>query len=737
MPVGETHASLRDRSHLLRPVSWDRGLLEVVLLALSVAVLVGGFVTQLGAGALASLAPIAVIPVLASAWLGSTRVLVAVVAVSVGLDLVLAAHGDLGVGAALTRAAVMVGLGVLARIGAVGYAGTRAGAARLALVSRVSRIATSASSLEAILSGVLDEMARDGLRGGVILLIDSQRQLYIAAAQGDLDEAVRNSRLRMGEGIMGRVAQTGRSVLVADIDAPDAPPAANRNLGTNARMRSLLAAPLLSAGTVIGVLGVDSERPHAFHGGDLTMMEQIAVAIAGSVQRAGALQLADRLLQERVDELTLLLDTAGRLSMSLEPEVVMREVVRSTAAVVSHAGAQLPPRAAIFRVVDGRARMVAVEDEESQAVQPVDLSIEEHALMRQALSSGAVVTGRLDSTGPGVAEAAARLGLISGAWAPIWTGKTLYGVLAASSRDDRDFDAEELRLLEGIAHLAGLAIGNAESLRLERERAIAAREHGERMAAVERVKSEFLRLASHELRGPLGVLGGYISMLEDGSLDDEQMHRVLPVLGGKVVEMNRLVDQMLETARLEEGKLSLDLEHVELGRALQDAVRTVLPMGAPRHQVVVDAPEPVEVMGDGGRIRTVLANLVGNAVKYSPGGGEVRCVVGAEDGWAVVRVHDQGIGIAAEDMSRLFARFGRVVTPQNSHIAGTGLGLYLARELARMHGGDITVSSLPGEGSVFTLTMPLAGSVRMLPPQGRAALSALSDADVLGEAAQQ
>jgi len=732
MTAGETGPSLRDRPHLLRPLRWDRGAAEVVLLALSTAALVVAFLTQVGMGALASLAPIAVVPVLACAWLGSTRVLVAVVAVSVGLDLVLAAHGDLEVVTALARGAVMVGLGVLARVAAVGYAGTHAGAARLALVSRVSRIATSASSLEAILGGVLAEMARDGLRGGVILLIDEHHQLYIAAAEGEIDDAVRNSRLEIGEGIMGRVMATGTPVLVTDLDAPDAPPAANRNLGTNARMRSLVSVPLLSAGTVIGVLSVDSAQPNAFHAGDLAMLEQIAVAIAGSVQRAGALELADRLLQARVDELTLLLDTAGRLSMSLEPEVVMREVVRSTAAVVSHGTAQLPARASVFRIVDGWARLVAVADDEDHAGLPADLPLDEQPFIRQAMSTGTVVTGRLDQTGPTAAASAARLGLVSGAWAPIWTGKSLYGVLAASSRDERDFDAEELRLLEGIAHLAGLAIGNAEALRLERERVLAAREHAERMASVERVKSEFLRLASHELRGPLGVLGGYLSMLDDGSLSPQQLRPVLPVLSGKVAEMNRLVDQMLETARLEEGKLRLDTEHVELGRMVSEAVRAVLPLGAPRHQVVIDAPLRVTVHADASRILTVLANLVGNAVKYSPGGGEVRCTVRAEEGKALVRVSDQGIGIAPEDLPRLFTRFGRVVTPQNSHIAGTGLGLYLARELARMHGGDITVESRHGVGSTFTFAMPLvAGGVHVLPRRDPG-----SDADELREAAE-
>jgi signal transduction histidine kinase len=322
------------------------------------------------------------------------------------------------------------------------------------------------------------------------------------------------------------------------------------------------------------------------------------------------------------------------------------------------------------------------------------------------------VTARLDElpgVKPSVLEAAERAGIVRVAHVRISSGSAIHGVLAASTRDDRDFDAEELRLLEAIAHLAGLAVGNAHALRLERERAEAAGEHAERMAQVERVKSEFLRLASHELRGPLSVLSGYLSMVDDGSVPPEGLRRVLPVLITKVGEMNRLVDQMLETARLEDGRLRLEREPADLVTLLREAVTTTLPLGAPRHEVVVETGGAVPVHVDSGRIVTVLANLVGNAVKYSPGGGEVRCSVAADgDGHVLVRISDQGIGIASTDLPRLFTRFGRVVTRENSHIAGTGLGLYLSRELARMHGGDITVESSPGRGSVFTLRLPVS-----------------------------
>jgi two-component system sensor histidine kinase SenX3 len=114
----------------------------------------------------------------------------------------------------------------------------------------------------------------------------------------------------------------------------------------------------------------------------------------------------------------------------------------------------------------------------------------------------------------------------------------------------------------------------------------------------------------------------------------------------------------------------------------------------------------VPVVGDRSRLSMIVTNLLHNALKYSPAGGEVRVTCRVADGTAEVAVHDQGVGIAAEDIGRLFTRFGRIVTPETAGIGGTGLGLYLARDLARRHGGDVRVESRPGEGSTFTLRLP-------------------------------
>ena len=122
-------------------------------------------------------------------------------------------------------------------------------------------------------------------------------------------------------------------------------------------------------------------------------------------------------------------------------------------------------------------------------------------------------------------------------------------------------------------------------------------------------------------------------------------------------------------------------------------------------------PAPLYVDADADRLTTILTNLIDNAIKYSPEGGAVVCEVHADGDRVYFNVTDHGLGIAREHISRLFERFGRIVTPDNSHIAGTGLGLYLCRELARMHDGEIAVKSEIRKGSTFTLRLPLAVAV--------------------------
>jgi len=230
--------------------------------------------------------------------------------------------------------------------------------------------------------------------------------------------------------------------------------------------------------------------------------------------------------------------------------------------------------------------------------------------------------------------------------------------------------------------------------------------HADRMAELERTKADFLNLASHELRGPMTVIRGYNSMLADGTLSPGQFASVARLLDLKLAQMDRLIEQMLETARLEHDDLELAQETFDLRFVVQEQIDILRPLTRD-HRLVLDAGDPAPlVRGDRTRISTVVANFLDNAIKYSPDGGEIRCSACLRDSRAIVSVRDEGLGIAPEHMPRLFSRFGRLPTEENMNIPGTGLGLFLCKEIANRHGGDITVRSKPGVGSEFTLTLP-------------------------------
>ncbi len=225
--------------------------------------------------------------------------------------------------------------------------------------------------------------------------------------------------------------------------------------------------------------------------------------------------------------------------------------------------------------------------------------------------------------------------------------------------------------------------------------------------ALERAKSELLSIASHELRGPMTVIKGYLTMLQAGSLGQlsPKAQSVLPLLISKSDEVNWIIEQMLETARLEEGRLELHRSRCDILELTENAI-SGMRMIMNAHELRLDEPsDPLEAEVDPDRFQIVVRNLLSNAVKYSQSGSEIVVGVSRDGGMAKVTVTDHGVGIAPEDLGRLFSRFARVAS--SHHVEGTGLGLWLSREIARMHGGDLTVHSSAGGGSTFVLAVPL------------------------------
>jgi signal transduction histidine kinase len=228
-----------------------------------------------------------------------------------------------------------------------------------------------------------------------------------------------------------------------------------------------------------------------------------------------------------------------------------------------------------------------------------------------------------------------------------------------------------------------------------------------RINSLEKAKSDFLNIASHELRGPMTIIKGYLTMLDSGSLGElsPRAVSVLPLLVSKSDEITWMLEQMVETSRLEEGRLELNKKRGDVVEITDTAIEGVKLLLRGHELKLDEPPEPLEADVDPDRFQMVIRNLLSNAAKYSPSGTDIIVRIARSDGMATVSVTDQGVGISLEDQAGLFTRFSRVKTTQ--HIQGTGLGLWLSREIARMHDGDLTVQSIAGRGSTFVLAVPL------------------------------
>jgi len=249
-------------------------------------------------------------------------------------------------------------------------------------------------------------------------------------------------------------------------------------------------------------------------------------------------------------------------------------------------------------------------------------------------------------------------------------------------------------------------IDEARAARSERERLIA-----DLRQSVE-ARDEFLAIAAHELRTPLTALqlqleGTAHLIGRTSNPGNDKLLGKLAVASRQVTHLGTLVNGLLDVARCIQGRLIIETEEVDLA----EIVRAVVERCGPQAQsagcaLIVDAEKEVKGRGDRTRLDQVVSNLVGNSIKYGAGQ-PIRTTLHAVEGVALLRVEDRGIGIRPEDTARLFARFARAVS-SNSY-GGLGLGLYIARQIVEAHGGTIDVASEVGQGSTFTVRIPLVG----------------------------
>jgi two-component system OmpR family sensor kinase len=216
---------------------------------------------------------------------------------------------------------------------------------------------------------------------------------------------------------------------------------------------------------------------------------------------------------------------------------------------------------------------------------------------------------------------------------------------------------------------------------------------------------QFVADASHELRTPVAAVAAYAELFERGAASrPEDLRRVLSGIRQETARMARLVEDLLLLARLDEGR-PLERAPVELVGLAADAVEAARAVG-PAWPVDLEATEPVEVMGDAGRLRQVLDNLLANVRAHTPEGTRATVRVSTDGLWAVVEVADNGPGLTPEQEARVFERFYRADPSRSRANGGAGLGLAIVAALVQAHGGTVGVDAAPGRGATFTVRLP-------------------------------
>jgi signal transduction histidine kinase/ActR/RegA family two-component response regulator len=280
-----------------------------------------------------------------------------------------------------------------------------------------------------------------------------------------------------------------------------------------------------------------------------------------------------------------------------------------------------------------------------------------------------------------------------------------------------DPDATTRRLLEVVAAQVAQfldhrrAAGERELL-LARERAL--REEAE---AANRAKDEFLANVSHELRTPLNAILGWSRLLRAGLLDAETIERGLAAVARNAEAQEHLIADLLDIARIVTGKLQLQLEPVQLATVVEAAADAIRHEAAGKRLALdVRIADRAVTRADGDRLQQIVGNLLTNAVRYTPEGGRIVVTLGIEDGRGVIRVSDDGVGIAPEVLPHIFERFRQGQGGTTRRQRGLGLGLSIVRHLTELHGGVVRAESAgPGRGATFTIELPLIPAPAVAP----------------------
>jgi len=529
----------------------------------------------------------------------------------------------------------------------------------LSFLQEIAQLASSARDWDEMLRIVIDRTT-DAMRAEVSSLYLVEKRdgiLRLVATNGLNPRAVGRATLRVGEGITGWVANARVPLAVRDVHHEPRwkfVPTVDVD-----RFTSMLSVPLVSRDEVIGVMNVQTVEPRDFDRTEIDFLQTIANHVAGIIEKGRLQRDAERKLRE----VSALFEVSNVLTSTLDLDEVLGLVTDR-----------------LVRVYPGSAGAIFLREDDK---------------VRERAHSGDIGKTLTQSAGQAIAEArpivdGERLAL------PLLVGDRLLGAVALRVPAGTELRDEEIAFVGALANQAALAIDKAALYALERKTAESLRE-------LERARAEFVAVVTHDLRTPLSVIRGYLDLLAES----KNGKRKIPIDEAvtQVERLDNLVDRILTGVRVERPDLTLHAVRFDLRATCSATLRELAPM-ARRHRLTGPrAGAPIFVRGDRRRIAEILSGLVHNATKYAPEGTRIGVRVEHRADRGIVRVTDEGPGVAAQDRAKIFEPYARGA---QEGTPGTGIGLFASRRVIEALGGEIWHEQAPGGGSVFAFSVPRA-----------------------------
>jgi signal transduction histidine kinase len=570
----------------------------------------------------------------------------------------------------------------------------QARADREELVSRIARRARASLDPDEVLRGTVEELGHalhvDRVVATTGSTPDTLRVTYEWSAAG----VVAHSPGQRALPVARLAAETGRTAVVRDVLGDARVAQAPGDLGTG--VRSVIATPILVGGQLAGTLSLaQAKAPRDWTTDEVRLVEAVARELRVAIETA-------RLFQARQGEnerLIALQRAATTLAARTDPKEVFDMILRSAVQLLGEGSASL-------YTWDGEAGLLRLAenfDAGGRVADDVVLRPGEGVVGRVFASREPLIVEDYQ-TWEGRTAVGQETGLRACLAVPlVRSGRALGALGIRSYKPGVRYTEDDARMLALFADQVAAALTTLDAFGRQRQAV-------EQLERLNRAKSEFVSIVSHEFRTPLTGIQGFSEMMRDEDLTLDEMREYAGDINKDAQRLNRMINEMLDLDRMESGRMTIHPERIDLNAVIDDVADRVRP-NAPNHTLTLDLqPDLPQIQADRDRMTQVASNLLNNAVKYSPTGGRITITTRADGDQLRFEVRDEGLGIPPDALETIFERYSRVDSQATKDIQGTGLGLPIVRQIVQLHGGKVWAESELGRGSVFHVVLPLAGA---------------------------